>query len=151
MTLTKKQRRWAGFWTGVGTLALLGLVGAFLRGDLGVIESGRFRTWGDVITGAGIVLGVIIGVSVARDARWLRAVWTRGARNIVGVVTMVLGAGVLVLLVVDTVLAFTQGQSPMSRGLTGGNRGMVMFIVFTTGLALIGAGWAMARGRRVLH
>ena len=34
---------------------------------------------------------------------------------------------------------------------TGGNRGMVMFIVFTTGLALIGAGWAMARGRRVLH
>jgi hypothetical protein len=108
-------------------IVILGAVG------LGMFISGNEEPPPALAIG-GLVVGIALGIGIWKDARW--------AKIPSGIILSIAGAGLAIFILVDFVLYLTGGHSVMA-GQGGGAFGQAVFILFMTGVALLGAGLAL--------
>jgi hypothetical protein len=117
-----KHRGCAGLVVAFVVLAITGGIGAFLQQD-GEPPAALML--------GGFLAAIALGVGIWKDARW--------ARIPTGAILSLVGASLAIFILVDFAKYLTGGQSAMS-GSGGGAYGQAVFIVFMTGIALLGSG-----------
>ena len=117
-----KCRGCMGCLVAVIVLGITGAIGVYLTGS---------QEPPPVLMLGGVITAIALGVGIWKDTRW--------ARIPSGVLLSLSGAALAVFILVDFATYLTGGESALS-GPGGGSFGEAVFILFMTGIGLLGLG-----------